>query len=64
MTVRSVGRDRPELERRLAIEAHRAVQPEIYIATHRLAQHKYIAAVMAAARRMGLQKLGVTGETD
>ena len=55
--------DRAELERLLAIEAHRAVQPEIHIEPHRLAEYKYVAAVMASAQRLGLEKLGVVGGT-
>jgi biopolymer transport protein ExbD len=55
--------DRAELERLLTIEAHRAVQPEIHIEPHRLAEYKYVAAVMASAQRLGLEKLGVVGGT-
>ena len=55
--------DRPELERLLAIEAHRPIQPEIHVEPHRLAEYKYVAAVMASAQRVGLEKLGVTGGT-
>ena len=53
--------DRVELERLLAAEARRAVQPEIHIEPHRLAEYRYVVAVMAAAQRLGLEKLGVAG---
>ncbi|MEP7210732.1 MAG: biopolymer transporter ExbD [Alphaproteobacteria bacterium] len=55
--------DRNELERRLLIEAHRPTQPEIHIEPHRLAEYKYVAAVMASAQRLGIQKMGVVGGT-
>ncbi len=55
--------DRAELERLLAIEAQRPRQPEIHIEPHRLTEYKYVAAVMASAQRLGLEKLGVTGGT-
>jgi biopolymer transport protein ExbD len=55
--------DRIELERLLAVEARRAIQPEIHIEPHRLSEYKYVAAVMASAQRLGLEKLGVTGGT-
>ncbi|MBI1360459.1 MAG: biopolymer transporter ExbD [Alphaproteobacteria bacterium] len=50
-----------ELDQRLAVEARRAVQPEIHIEPHRLAAYHYVVAVMASAQRFGLQKLGVEG---
>lgn len=57
----SVTRD--ELEQRLLIEAHRRTQPEIHIEPHRLAAYKYVAAVMALAQHVGIQKMGVGGAT-
>jgi biopolymer transport protein ExbD len=56
--------DRVELERLLAIEAHRTSQPEIHIEPHRLAAYKYVAAVMASAQRLGVTKMGVVGGTN
>ena len=59
-----VGVDRAELERRLQVEAHRATQPEIHVEPHRLAAYKYVAAVMASAQRLGIEKMGVVGGTN
>jgi biopolymer transport protein ExbD len=56
--------DRAELERLLNIEAHRAPQAEIHIEPHRLAEYKYVAAVMASAQRLGIEKMGVVGGTS
>lgn len=55
--------DRPEMERLMRIEARNNPQPEIHIEPHRLAEYKYVAAVMASAQRLGLEKLGVIGGT-
>jgi biopolymer transport protein ExbD len=50
-----------ELDRRLAVEAGRALQPEVHIQPHRLANYGAVAHVMAAVQREGLTKLGVVG---
>lgn len=50
-----------ELDRRLAVEADRALQPEVHIQPHRLAHYGAVAHVMAAVQREGLTKLGVVG---
>ena len=54
---------RAEMERLMTIEARRNMQPEIHIEPHRLAEYKHVAAVMASAQRLGLEKLGVIGGT-
>lgn len=54
---------RAEMERLMTIEARRNQQPEIHIEPHRLAEYKHVAAVMASAQRLGLEKLGVIGGT-
>ena len=53
--------DAAALDRRLAMEARRAEQPEIHIEPHRSAKYGYVVHVMAAAQREGLTKLGVVG---
>ena len=52
-----------DLDRRLAVEAGRAVQPEIHIRPHRLADYGAVAHVMATVQREGLTNLGVVGGT-
>lgn len=54
---------RADMERLMRIEARRDQQPEIHIEPHRLAEYKHVAAVMASAQRLGLEKLGVIGGT-
>lgn len=54
---------RTELDRRLAIEASRAEQPEIHIEPNRRAKYGVIAHVMAAVQRNELKKMGVIGGT-
>ncbi len=54
---------RADMERLMRIEARRNTQPEIHIEPHRLAEYKHVAAVMASAQRLGLEKLGVIGGT-
>jgi biopolymer transport protein ExbD len=56
--------DHAQLEQLLLVEAHRAIQPEIHIEPHRLAQYKYVAAVMASAQRLGITRMGVVGGTS
>src|SRR5690606_41842051 len=51
------------LQRDLAIESQRGMQPEIHIEPHRLAKYGVVAHVMASAQRLGLTKLGVIGGT-
>ncbi len=55
--------DRPTMENNMRIEERRAVQPEIHIEPHRLANYGKVMEVMASAQRLGLQKLGVIGGT-
>jgi len=53
--------DRKDLEARLRAAAQKAVQPEIHLRPHRLVKYEHVIAVMAAAQRLGLTKLGVIG---
>ncbi|UUX96402.1 ExbD/TolR family protein [Aquabacterium sp. J223] len=52
---------REELERRMAREAERAVQPEVHLRPDRKARYEVVAAVLASAQRLGLSKIGVVG---
>ena len=53
--------DRAELDARLAAAAQQAVQPEVHLRAHRLANYKYVAAVLASAQRLGVIKIGLVG---
>ncbi len=53
--------DRAELDARLAAAAQQAVQPEVHLRAHRLANYKYVAAVLASAQRLGVSKIGLVG---
>ena len=50
-----------ELERRMADQSARAVQPEVHLRPDRASKYDVVAAVMASAQRNGLTKLGVVG---
>jgi len=52
-----------ELERRMIAEAARPEQAEVHIQPHRLAKYKTVAAVMGAAQRNGIVRMGVLGGT-
>jgi len=54
---------RENLRQHFAEESRRAIQPEIHIEPHRLANYGVVAHVMAAAQREGLKKMGVVGGT-
>jgi biopolymer transport protein ExbD len=53
--------DRAEIERRLALLATQEVQPEVHLRPDRHAKYEVVAALMAAAQRAGLTKLGIVG---
>ena len=50
-----------ELERRLAEQAARAVQPELHLRPDRMARYETVARVLAAAQRSGLTRIGIVG---
>jgi len=55
-------RDRQELEYRLKTEAaDPADQPEVHVRPNKLATYKYVAAVLASAQRLGVNKIGIIG---
>jgi biopolymer transport protein ExbD len=49
------------LDERLMQAAAMAVQPEVHLRPNKLAEYKDVAAVMAAAQRLGVTKLGLVG---
>ncbi len=49
------------LEGKLKDAADKAVQPEVHLRPNKLVAYKYVAAVMAAAQRIGITKLGIIG---
>jgi biopolymer transport protein ExbD len=53
--------DKATLEARLRDAAAQAVQPELHLRPNKLAEYKDVAAVMAAAQRLGVTKLGLVG---
>jgi len=53
--------DRPSLEAKLKTAAEEPVQPEVHLHPNKLVPYKYVAAVMAAAQRIGITKLGIVG---
>jgi biopolymer transport protein ExbD len=63
LTWNGVEISRAELDRRLAVEARRAIQPEIHIEPSRIAKYGDVAHVMAAAQRNRLMRMGVVGGT-
>ncbi len=53
-----------DLDRRMTAEAHRSPQPEVHIQPHKMAKYRTVAAVMGAAQRNGINRMGVIGGTD
>jgi biopolymer transport protein ExbD len=53
--------DKDALESRLRDAAAQPVQPEVHLRPNKLAEYKDVAAVMAAAQRLGVTKLGLVG---
>lgn len=53
--------DKPSLEQKLRDAAAQPVQPEVHLRPNKLAEYKDVAAVMAAAQRLGVVKLGLVG---
>jgi biopolymer transport protein ExbD len=53
--------DKAALEARLIEAANQPVQPEVHLRPNKLAEYKDVAAVMAAAQRLGVTKLGLVG---
>lgn len=53
--------DRAVLEQRLREAAGQAPQPEIHLRPHPQAKYDTVAAALASAQRLGLQKIGLVG---
>jgi len=53
--------DQAPLEARLRDAAAQTDQPEVYLRPNKLVEYKSVAAVMAAAQRLGVTKLGMVG---
>ena len=53
--------DSATLEGKLAGVAAEKDQPEVHLRANNLAKYKYVAAVMAAAQRLGVTKIGMVG---
>ena len=53
--------DEASLERHFIDAAALPVQPEIHVQPDRLPSYKYVAHVLAAAQRLGMDKLGIVG---
>ncbi len=53
--------DQTALESRLAATAAQPDQPEVHLRPNKLVAYKNVAAVMAAAQRLGVTKLGMVG---
>lgn len=52
-----------EMEQRMIAEGARTDQAEMHIQPHKLAKYKTVAAVMGAAQRNGIVRMGVLGGT-
>jgi len=53
--------DRLTLEARMKGKSAQPVQPEIHLRPNKLVHYDRVAAVMAAAQRLGLKKIGMVG---
>ena len=53
--------DRATLEQKLRDIAATADQPELHLRPNKLVAYKHVAAVMAAAQRLGVTKIGMFG---
>jgi biopolymer transport protein ExbD len=56
----SVG-DRNDLEARISGAARQSPQPEVHVRADGSARYEVVAMVMASSQRLGLTKIGVTG---
>ena len=53
--------DRPSLDERLRAAAAMPVQPEFHLRPNKLVTYDQVAHVLAAAQRLGVTKIGLTG---
>jgi biopolymer transport protein ExbD len=53
--------DRPALESMLTQTSKKDPQPEVHLRPNKLVTYKHVAAVMASAQRLGVNKIGLIG---
>ncbi len=56
--------DENQLEINLSHAADAVPQPEIHLHPNKLVKYAYVARVMAAAQRIGVDKIGLVGDAD
>jgi biopolymer transport protein ExbD len=54
--------DRATLDNLLTNLAAQPTQPELHVRPDKLCSYKYVAEVLAAAQRLGVQKIGIIGD--
>lgn len=57
----SVLNSREEMEQQMQLKATQQPQPEVHLRPNKLVKYKYVAAVLASAQRLGLNKIGMVG---
>lgn len=57
----SVLNSREEMEAQMTLKAGQQPQPEVHLRPNKLVKYKYVAAVLASAQRLGLNKIGMVG---
>jgi len=58
---RQVLSSREEMEQQIIVAAAKEPQPEVHLRPNKLVKYKYVAAVLASAQRLGLNKIGMVG---
>jgi biopolymer transport protein ExbD len=57
----TVLNSREEMEQQMTLKASQQPQPEVHLRPNKLVKYKYVAAVLASAQRLGLNKIGMVG---
>lgn len=57
----TVLNSREEMEQQMQLKAAQQPQPEVHLRPNKLVKYKYVAAVLASAQRLGLNKIGMVG---
>lgn len=57
----TVLNSREEMEQQMILKAAQQPQPEVHLRPNKLVKYKYVAAVLASAQRLGLNKIGMVG---
>ena len=55
----TVLNSRAEMEQQMELKAAQQPQPEVHLRPNKLVKYKYVAAVVASAQRLGLNKIGI-----